>query len=84
MPESMCKYCGFRFAFAPARLTALFLFSYSEQGLNRLSHSEEGFHIEQESRSFDGPHFLVYGIQNRDPDREGYAHQWFGVYLIHT
>ena len=29
----MCTYSSFRFAFAPAGLTALILFSYSEEGL---------------------------------------------------
>ncbi len=60
MPKSMCKYCSFCFSFAPAWLTALVLFSYSEQGLIQLSHCEEAVHIEQESSSFDQPHFLVY------------------------
>ena len=33
MPKSMCTYYSFRFAFAPAGLTTLILFSYSEHGL---------------------------------------------------
>jgi hypothetical protein len=60
----------------------LVLFSYSEQGLIRRSHCEEAVHIEQESRSFDRPHFLVYGIQKGDPGREGDS--YYTYYTYHT
>ena len=55
MPKSMCKFYSFSFAFAPAWLTALFLFSFL------FSYNVHGLILK---KIFDRRHFLEYGIQN--------------------
>ncbi len=72
----MCTYYSFRFAFAPAGLTALNFFSYSEQGLI----FRKEFVWQQEYRSFDRRNF---GIQTWDPGRNGYTDYTHYIYHIY-